>query len=93
MLKTACERFCKTGEADAEYRTKQNNTMTSMCLNKSLTASAKASLLTYHNEYTFDCIKYAPIMYKIMSGHYQKRSHLSNSAGQPAELRRVCSNG
>jgi hypothetical protein len=34
-LKTACERFCKAGEADAESRTKQNNTMMSMCLNKS----------------------------------------------------------
>ncbi len=48
-LKAACERFCKAGEADAESRTKQNNTMMSMCLNKSLTASARASLLTYRN--------------------------------------------
>ena len=46
-LKTACERFCKVGEADAESRVKQNNTMMSMCPIKSLTASAKASLLTY----------------------------------------------
>jgi hypothetical protein len=37
-----------------------------MCLNKSLTASAKASLLTYHNEYTFDGVEYAPLMYKII---------------------------
>jgi hypothetical protein len=66
MLKTACERFCKAGEADAESRAKQNNTMTSMCLNKSLTASAKASLLTYRNEYTFDGVIYAPLMYKII---------------------------
>jgi hypothetical protein len=49
-LKTACERFCKAGEADAESRAKQNNTMMSMCLNKSLMASAKASLLTYHRQ-------------------------------------------
>ena len=33
-LKTACERFCKAGQADAESRAKQNNTMMSMCLNK-----------------------------------------------------------
>jgi len=66
MLKTACERFCKAGEADAESHAKQNNTMTSMCLNKSLTASAKASLLTYRNEYTFDGVIYAPLMYKII---------------------------
>jgi hypothetical protein len=65
-LKTACERFCKAREADAESRAKQNNTMMSMCLNKPLTASAKASLLTYRNEYTFDGVKYAPLMYKII---------------------------
>ncbi len=65
-LKTACERFCKTGEVDAESRTKQNNTMMIMCLNKSLTATAKASLLTYRAEYTFDNIKYAPLMYKVI---------------------------
>jgi len=38
----------------------------SMCLNKSLTASARASLLTYRNEYTFDGVEYAPLMYKII---------------------------
>ncbi len=65
-LKTACERFCKAGQPDAESCAKQNNTMMSMCLNKSLTASAKASLLTYHNEYTFNSVKYAPLMYKII---------------------------
>jgi len=40
--------------------------MMSMCLNKLLMASAKASLLTYHNEYTFDGVEYAPLMYKII---------------------------
>ena len=65
-LKTVCERFCKPGQPDAESRAKQNNTMMSMCLNKSLTASAKASLLTYRNEYTFDGVEYAPLMYKII---------------------------
>jgi hypothetical protein len=49
-LTTACERFCKAGEADAQSRAKQNNTMMSMCLNKSLTVTAKASLLTYPAE-------------------------------------------
>jgi hypothetical protein len=65
-LKTACERFCKTGEVDAKSCVKQNNTMMSMCLNKSLMATAKASLLTYRAEYTFDDVKYAPLMYKII---------------------------
>jgi len=40
--------------------------MMSMRLNKLLTASAKASLLTYRNEYTFDGVEYAPLMYKII---------------------------
>ncbi len=37
-----------------------------MCLNKSLTASAKASLLTYRSEYTFDGVEYGPLMYKVI---------------------------
>jgi len=65
-LKTACERFCNSGQPDAESRAKQNNTMMSMRLNKSLTANAKASLLTYRNEYTFDGVEYTPLMYKII---------------------------
>ena len=32
MLKTACEQFCKAGEADSQTRAKQNNTMMSNCL-------------------------------------------------------------
>ena len=66
MLKTACERFCKTGEVNAKSRAKQNNMMMSMCLNKLLTAIAKASLLTYRAEYTFDNVEYTPLMYKII---------------------------
>ncbi len=65
-LKTACKRFCKAGEADAESRAKQNNTMLAICLGKSLTADAQARLLTYCNEYTFDSVEYAPLMYKII---------------------------
>jgi hypothetical protein len=65
-LKTACERFSKPGQADAKSCAKQNNTMMSMCLGKSLTASAKASLLTYQSKYTFNGVEYAPLMYKII---------------------------
>jgi hypothetical protein len=65
ILKTVYERFCKAGEADAESRAKQNNTMLAICLGKSLTADAQARLLTYHNKYTFDGVEYAPLMYKI----------------------------
>jgi hypothetical protein len=65
-LKTACEHFCRTGGADAESRAKQNNTMLAVCLGKSLTAEAQARLLTYRNEYTFNGVEYAPLMYKII---------------------------
>jgi hypothetical protein len=40
--------------------------MMSICLAKSLKADAQARLLTYRNEYTFDGVKYAPLMYKII---------------------------
>jgi hypothetical protein len=65
-LKTACERFCKAGEVDAESWAKQNNTMLAFCLGKSLTADAQARLLSYRNKYTFDGMEYAPLMYKII---------------------------
>jgi hypothetical protein len=65
-LKTVCERFCKAGEVDVESRAKQNNGMLAICLGKSLTAEAQARLLTYRNEYTFNGVEYAPLMYKII---------------------------
>ena len=65
-LKTVCERFCKADQANAESHAKQNSTMMSMCRNKLLTATAKASLLTYRAEYTFDGIEYTLPMYKII---------------------------
>jgi hypothetical protein len=65
-LKTACECFCKAGEADAESWAKQNNTMLAICLGKSLMADAQARLLTYPNRYTFNGLEYAPLMYKII---------------------------
>ncbi len=40
--------------------------MMSICLQKSLTADAQARFLTYRNEYTFDGVEYAPLMYKIV---------------------------
>ncbi len=45
-LRTACERFCKAGEADAQSCTKQNNMMMAICLASSLTAEAQGRLLT-----------------------------------------------
>jgi hypothetical protein len=49
-LKSACVRFCKPGEVDFQTCAKQNNTMMSICLVKSLMADAQARLLTYRNE-------------------------------------------
>ncbi len=65
-LKLACERFCKPGGVNSQTREKQNNMMMSICLAKLLTADMQARLLTYWNEYTFDGVKYAPLMYKII---------------------------
>ncbi len=65
-LKTACERFCKAGEIDSQTRAKQNNTMMSNCLSNSLSIEAKVRLLTYRNNYTFNGVEYAPLMYKVI---------------------------
>ncbi len=40
--------------------------MMSIHLAKLLTADVQARLLTYRNKYTFDGVKYAPLMYKII---------------------------
>jgi hypothetical protein len=65
-LKTACKSFCKAGEEDAQSCAKQNNTMMAICLASSLTAEAQVRLITYRNEYTFNCVEYVPLMYKII---------------------------
>ena len=65
-LKTGCERFCKTGEADSANGARQKNKMMSMCLANSLSLTANVQLLTYCNEYIFDGIQYTPIMYKVI---------------------------
>jgi hypothetical protein len=40
--------------------------MMSICLAKLLTADVQARLLTYRNKYTFDGVKYTPLMHKII---------------------------
>jgi hypothetical protein len=54
------------GEFIPRTHAKQNNMMMSICLAKSLMADAQARLLTYQNEYTFDGVKYAPLIYKTI---------------------------
>jgi hypothetical protein len=65
-LKTACEQFCKAGKIDSQSCAKQNNTMMSNCLSNSLSMEAKVRLLTYRNDYTFNGVEYAPLMYKVI---------------------------
>jgi hypothetical protein len=65
-LKTACEQFCKAGEADSQTHAKQNNTMMSNCLSNLLSMEAKVRLVTYRKDYTFDGVEYAPLMYKVI---------------------------
>ncbi len=66
MLKIACEQFCKAGEINPQTRAKQNNRMMSNCLSNLLSMEAKVSLLTYQNDYIFDGVEYAPLMYKVI---------------------------
>ncbi len=66
MLKTACERFCKAGEIDSQTCAKQNNTMMSNCLSNLLSMEAQVRLLTYRNDYTFNGMEYALLMYKVI---------------------------
>jgi hypothetical protein len=40
--------------------------MTANCLSNSLSLTAKVQLLSYCNEYTFDGIEFAPVMYKVI---------------------------
>jgi hypothetical protein len=65
-LRTACERFCKAGKADAKSRARQNNTMMGICLLKLPTAEAQAHLLTYRKDYLINEVKCTPLMYKII---------------------------
>jgi hypothetical protein len=65
-LRTACECFCKAGEADAKSRARQNNTMMGICLLKLLTAEAQACLLTYSKDYLINEVECAPLMYKVI---------------------------
>ncbi len=40
--------------------------MMSNCLSNSLSMEAKVRLLTYQNDYTFNGVEYAPLMYKVI---------------------------
>jgi hypothetical protein len=40
--------------------------MMSNCLSNLLSIEAKVRLLTYRNDYTFNVVEYAPLMYKVI---------------------------
>ena len=65
-LRTACEHFCKAGEANFKSRARQNNTMMGICLLKLLTAESQAHLLTYCKDYLIDEVECALLMYKVI---------------------------
>ncbi len=65
-LETACKRFYKADEVDAQSCAKQNNMMMAICLASSLMAGAQGRLLTYRNKYTFDGVECAAITHKII---------------------------
>ena len=65
-LRASCERFCAANGADSQTRAKQNNTMMSICLGKSLSAEAQARLLTYRNDFLIEGVECAPLMYKVI---------------------------
>jgi hypothetical protein len=65
-LRTACECFCKAGEADAKSQARQNNTMMGICLLKMLTAEAQVCLHTYCKDYLINEVECAPLMYKVI---------------------------
>ena len=65
-LRASCERFCAANAADSQTRAKQNNTMMSICLGKSLSAEAQARLLPYRNDFLIEGVECAPLMYKVI---------------------------
>jgi hypothetical protein len=65
-LRTACERFCTAAGANSKTRARQNNTMMSICLAKSLTVKAQARLLTYRNAFLIQDVECAPLKYKVI---------------------------
>ena len=65
-LRTACVRFCSAAGVDSQSRARQNNTMMSICLGKSLSAEAQTRLLTYRKDFIIEGVECAPLMYKVI---------------------------
>jgi hypothetical protein len=64
MLQTQCKVFCKSTGALFKARARQNNTMMSKCIMKTLTPAARVRLLPFQGDYEIDNVIYAPLLHK-----------------------------
>jgi hypothetical protein len=63
-LQTQCEVFCKSTGTLFQTRARQNNTMMSKCIMKTLTPAARVRLLPFQGDYKIDNVIYAPLLHK-----------------------------
>jgi hypothetical protein len=63
-LQAKCKVFCKSTGALFQARARQNNTMMSKCIMKTLTPAARVRLLPFQGEYEIDDIIYTPLVHK-----------------------------
>jgi hypothetical protein len=64
MLQTQCEVFCKNKGNLFQARARQNNTMMSKCIMKTLTSAARVRLLPFQGDYEINNVIYAPLLHK-----------------------------
>jgi hypothetical protein len=63
-LQAQCKVFCKSTGALLQARARQNNTMMSKCIMKTLTPAVRVRLLPFQGDYKIDNVIYAPLLHK-----------------------------
>jgi hypothetical protein len=63
-LQAQCEVFCKSTGALFQARVRQNNTMMSKCIMKTLTPAARVRLLPFQGDYKINNVIYEPLIHK-----------------------------
>ncbi len=63
-FQTQCEVFCKSTGTLFQARARQNNTMMSKCIMKTLTPAARVRLLPFQGDYKIDNVIYTPLLHK-----------------------------
>jgi hypothetical protein len=63
-LQTQCEGFYKNTGTLFQARARQNNTMMSKCIMKTLTPAARVRLLPFQGDYEINNVIYAPLLHK-----------------------------